>query len=115
MTASPPLLSRVTRSNLVRQGLVTAIWRQGGCTLYDAVTGRPIARLRPTGHDDIVEVLWPAGPGVWRQIGDFGGIAKPLDQALDYVSNNMIIQQGLISDIVSNLLQMIFAPRKNTR
>lgn len=57
-----------------------------GYSLYSAATRAPIARLRPTGQGDAVEVLWWRR-GRWATIGDFGGVILPLDRALDYIAN----------------------------
>jgi hypothetical protein len=84
------MLSRLQRSNLIRSGIVTLAWRRGGYSLYDASTGRPLARLRLTGHADTVEILFPASHG-WRPVGDFGGIVLPVDQAIRYVADNLMI------------------------
>ena len=40
-----------------RHGPVAAEWRNKGYTLVNAGTGRPLARLRPCGRDDLMEVL----------------------------------------------------------
>jgi hypothetical protein len=87
MSASTDLLPRIRSSNLVRGGRVTVHRRRGGYSLYGPDGAWPIARLRPTGVSDDVEVLYPAARG-WRPIGDFGGVAKPLDEALDYIENS---------------------------
>jgi hypothetical protein len=57
------------------------------CTCYHPLfLFRPIARLRPTGDGDKVEVLWWNGER-WGASGPFGVAAMPLDQALDYVAS----------------------------
>ena len=84
MAASADLLSRLQASNLIRTGLVTVHHRSGGYSLYASHTDQPVARLRPTGSGDFVEMLYPAQRGRWRQIGDFGGGVLSLDKALEY-------------------------------
>ncbi len=71
----------------MRDGLVTVHRRSGGYSLLGPDGVWPIARLRPTGVGDYVEVLCPAARG-WRRIGDFGGVVMPLDQALDYIATS---------------------------
>ncbi|MBM4069901.1 MAG: DUF3024 domain-containing protein [Planctomycetes bacterium] len=59
-----------------------------GYSLFRADNGKPIARLRPTGKDDQVEVMWWSHRDKWDQIGDFGPMVMPLDEALDYVARD---------------------------
>ena len=54
-------------------------------TFFCEDNGRPIARLRPTGKSDLVEVMWWSHRDKWEQIGDFGPIVMSLDKALKYV------------------------------
>ena len=56
-----------------------------GYTLYSLKTGGPVARFRPTGQDDQVQVLWWRR-GAWGRPGDFGPVILPLDQALELVA-----------------------------
>ena len=56
-----------------------------GDTLYSRRTGGPVARLRPTGQDDRVQVLWWRTEA-WAAPGDFGPVVMPLDQALEFVA-----------------------------
>ena len=55
-----------------RRGSVAAEWRNKGYTLVRADTGRPLARLRPYGRDDLMEILywslWEAALGTGRPI-----------------------------------------------
>ena len=57
-----------------------------GYSLLSARTGVPIARLRPTGKGDKVQVLWWNGER-WAASGPFGVVTMPLDDALDYVAH----------------------------
>jgi len=56
-----------------------------GYSLLSARTGAPIARLRPTGEADMVQVLWWNGER-WGGSGPFGIATMPLDKALDYIA-----------------------------
>jgi hypothetical protein len=59
-----------------------------GYSLFHEETGEPLARLRPTGADDRVEVLYWGYRERWEPIGDFGGIRMPLDEALVYIAED---------------------------
>ena len=52
-----------------------------GYTLYSRRSGGQVARLRPTGEGDDVQVLWWRG-GAWAAPGDFGPVIMPLGGAL---------------------------------
>jgi hypothetical protein len=54
-----------------------------GYSLFRADNGRPVARLRPTGKGDQVEVMWWSHRDKWDQIGDFGPMVMLLDEALE--------------------------------
>lgn len=90
MTADDDFLTRIEHFNQARGGGVVVERRQGGYTLHHQASGAPIARLRPTGKADQVTVLYWSHRGKWSQVGDFGGITLPLDQALAYVAENAI-------------------------
>ena len=62
--------------------------RSKGYSLFLEEDGRPLARLRPTGNSDEVEVLWWSYRDKWESIGDLGGIILPLEEALDYVAKD---------------------------
>jgi len=56
-----------------RRGPLSAERRNRGYTLYHAGSGAPVARLRPTGQDDRVEVLyWSLWKEKWANAGPFG-------------------------------------------
>ncbi len=57
-----------------------------GYTLYSRRTGAPVARLRPTGQDDKVQVLWWRR-GAWGDPGPFGREIMPLDEALEFIAS----------------------------
>ena len=50
--------------------------------------GHPIARLRPTGDGDRVEVMRRSHRGKWEEIGDFGPMVMPVNDALDYIARD---------------------------
>jgi hypothetical protein len=56
-----------------------------GYSLFSARTGAPIARLRPTGEADLVQVLWWNGER-WGGSGPFGIATMSLDKALDHIA-----------------------------
>jgi hypothetical protein len=65
--------------------------RNRGYSLLHANTGAPIARLRPTGRDDRVELLyWSSWKQKWAPTGPFGRIVLSLDDAL-----RVIAQEGI--------------------
>ena len=58
---------------------------RGGYTLHRLHTGKPVARLRPTGKGDRVQVLWWRRE-TWGDPGPFGREVMPLDDALDFIA-----------------------------
>jgi hypothetical protein len=70
-----------------RKAPVAAEWRNKGYTLFHAETGAPIARLRPYGRDDLMEILyWSSWKQHWAPTGPFGKTVVPLDQALRIIA-----------------------------
>src|SRR3954470_13116505 len=78
----------------MRERIAAPPWPRGGVavtranrgyTLYSRRTGGPVARLRPTGKADNVQVLWWCREA-WATPGDFGPLILPLDKALDFVA-----------------------------
>jgi hypothetical protein len=67
------------------RGGVEVVRANRGYTLYSRRTGGPVARLRPTGQDDEVQVLWWRNDA-WAAPGDFGPVVMPLDQALQFIA-----------------------------
>jgi hypothetical protein len=67
------------------RGGVEVVRATRGYTLYTRRTGGPVARLRPTGQDDRVQVPWWRNES-WAAPGDFGPVVMPLDQALEFVA-----------------------------
>jgi hypothetical protein len=79
-----------------RRAHVTAEWRNKGYTLLHADTGRPIARLRPYGRDDLMEIFyWSLWKERWRPVGPFGQTVAPLDEALDIIAGEPIFWVGI--------------------
>jgi hypothetical protein len=67
------------------RGGVEVVRANRGYTLYSLRTGAPVARLRPTGKGDDVQVLWWRREG-WGNPGPFGREVMPLDQALLFIA-----------------------------
>ena len=67
------------------RGGVDVVRANRGYTLYSRRTGDPVARFRPTGQDDQVQVLWWRRE-TWGSPGGFGPVILPLDQALEFVA-----------------------------
>jgi len=72
MAKSDPMLARIRAFDRAKGGGVAVERASKGYSLFSVETGAPIARLRPTGSDDEVEILWWRH-GRWGSIGDFGG------------------------------------------
>jgi hypothetical protein len=76
-----PIIQRIENFHC-RRGQLLAERRNRGYTLYRASSGALVARLRPTGQDDRVEVLyWSLWKERWSKTGPFGRTILPLDQA----------------------------------
>lgn len=82
------LLARIEAFDARRGGKVLVKKVAKGYPLFRADNGKPVARLRPTGKDDKVEVMWWSHRDKWDRIGDFGGMVMPLDEALAYVAKD---------------------------
>jgi hypothetical protein len=80
------ILRRIERFPF-RRAPVAAQRRNRGYTLVHAHTGDPIARLRPTGRDEDVELLyWSSWKQRWAPFGPFGRTVVPLDEALRVIA-----------------------------
>ncbi|MFQ5401670.1 MAG: hypothetical protein ACE5E7_18990 [Anaerolineae bacterium] len=88
MKKSDPLLERIEAYNEAQGGGVLIRRASKGYSLFVEEDGSPIARLRPTGNGDEVEVLYWSHRERWESIGDFGGERMPLDEALDFVAED---------------------------
>src|SRR5438094_598755 len=83
-------LARIEAFDEAKGGGVVIQKAARGYSLFRADTGWPLARLRPTGQDDQVEVLWWSHRDKWQQIGDFGPMLMALDDALQYIAKDPI-------------------------
>jgi hypothetical protein len=86
MAKTDPILDRIRAFDRVKGGGVLVERVNKGYSLFSAATGGPIARLRPTGTGDEVEVLWWRRER-WAPFGAFGHLVLPLDQALDCIAS----------------------------
>jgi hypothetical protein len=84
------IFERIVAFNESAGGGVRIQRQSNGVSLYREDNGRPIARLRPFGEGDSVEVLWWSHRGKWEQIGDLGPMVMSLDEALDYISKDSV-------------------------
>jgi hypothetical protein len=85
MAGKPDALrERIAAFAFARSG-VAVVRANRGYTLYSHRTGGPVARLRPTGRDDTVQVLWWRSDA-WAAPGDFGPVIMPLDEALEFIA-----------------------------
>lgn len=84
------MLARIEAYNEAKGGGVVIQKASKGYSLFREDNGRPIARLRPTGKGDQVEVMWWSHRDKWDQIGDFGPMVMSLDEALEYVAKDPI-------------------------
>lgn len=87
---SDPIIQRIVAFRCVR-GQLFAERRNRGYTLYHANSGAPVARFRPTGRGDRVEVLfWSLWSETWKAAGPFGRTVLSLDDALQYIEEEDI-------------------------
>jgi hypothetical protein len=85
-----PIIRRI-ESFRCRRGQLLAERRNRGYTLYRASSSALVARLRPTGQDDRVEVLYYSlWKERWTKAGPFGGTVLPLDHALKFIASEDI-------------------------
>jgi hypothetical protein len=79
-----------------RRAPVAAEWRKKGYTLLHARTRHPIARLRPLGRDDLLEIFyWSSWKQRWAPAGPFGRTAAPIDEALRIIACEPIFWAGV--------------------
>jgi hypothetical protein len=76
MTTHDPMRERIEAFNHARGGGVRVNKAGRGYTLVSGRTGLPLARLRPTGDSDKVQVLWWNGQR-WGASGPFGIATDP--------------------------------------
>ena len=84
----------MAKADAMRERIAAHPWPRGGVevvranrgyTLYSRPTGSQVARLRPTGKGDDVQVLWWRR-NAWGAPGDFGPVIMPLNEALSFVA-----------------------------
>src|SRR5215216_3202825 len=73
-----------------RRGGVEVVRANRGYTLYSLRTGGPVARLRPTGKADHVQVLWWRREA-WGNPAPLGREVMPLDQALAFIAGESFL------------------------
>ena len=86
MAKHDTMLERIRAFDRTRGGGVVVERVNKGYSLFSAATGAPIARLRPTGTGDEVEIFWWRRER-WASFGAFGRLTLPLDRALDCVAS----------------------------
>lgn len=87
---SNEILERIVAFNEAQGGGVRIEKRSNGYSLFRMDNGRPIARLRPSKREDLVEVLWWSHRGKWEQIGDMGPMTMSLEAALEYIARDPV-------------------------
>jgi hypothetical protein len=87
MAKHDPMRERIEAFNRARGGGVRVNTVAGGYTLVSERTGLPLARLRPTGDGDKVQVLWWNGQR-WGASGPFGIATMTLDRALNHIASD---------------------------
>jgi hypothetical protein len=87
-TAPDPLLAWIEAFAAGNGGGVVVRKGGGGYSLFRESSGRPVVRFRPTGVADAVEVKWWSRRDRWDDVGDFGPMVLPLDQALAYLAED---------------------------
>ena len=88
MTKPDPYLASIEAFNLKKSGGVTVTKVRNGYNLYHTATDAPIARLNPTGSNDDMRIRFWAYRERRQDVGDFGGIILPLEQALEEIATN---------------------------
>ena len=83
-----PLLDRIEAFVADKGGGVVVRKVGGGYSMFHESSGRAVSRFRPTGAGDAVEVKWWSHRDRWDDIGDFGPMVLPLDQALTYLAED---------------------------
>ena len=87
---SDPIIQRIESFPCCR-GQLAAERRNRGYTLYRAGSATPVARLRPTGQNDRVEILyWSLWRERWTSTGPFGRTILPIEDALRFIASEDI-------------------------
>jgi hypothetical protein len=87
MAKHDPMRERIEAFNHARGGGVRVNKAGRGYTLVSERTGLPLAKLKPSGDSDKVQVLWWNGQR-WGASGPFGIATMTLDRALDYIASD---------------------------
>ena len=78
------------------KGALLAERRNRGYTLYHVASGVPVARLRPSGRNNSLEVLyWSAWKERWCATGPFGRTILPIEKALQFIAHEDIFWTAL--------------------
>jgi hypothetical protein len=80
-----PIIQCVEQFRCFR-GALFAERRNRGYTLYDARSGAPVARLRPTGRDRFEVLYWSLWKERWAATGPFGRTVLPISDALQFIA-----------------------------
>ncbi len=84
------IVQRIERFRFPRGAVIPECCNRG-YTLYHALSGAPVARLRLTGRDDSVKVLyWSAWKKRWTAVGPFGKTVLSVDDALHLIAHEDI-------------------------
>jgi hypothetical protein len=81
-----PMLARIQAFDRAKGGGGVVERINKGYSLFSADTGAPIARLRPIGTEDKVEIRWWRRER-WAPFGAFGRLVLPLEAALECISS----------------------------
>ncbi|MCM8738565.1 hypothetical protein M5E06_31085 [Azospirillum sp. A1-3] len=84
MLTTDPVLERIAAYPWPRGGLTVRRINRG-YSLFSTRTGAPVARLRPLGETNRVEVLWWRREA-WGPAGPFGAVFD-LDEALAFIAD----------------------------
>ena len=85
------------------RGGVEVVRANRGYTLYSRRTDGPVARLRPTGDGDKVQVMWWRGTA-WAAPGDFGPVIMPHQPSSRiYCHGKLLLDQCLRSTTSQNV------------
>ena len=90
MTDIDPVLARVEAFNKGAGGGVTVDKHRGCYILTLTETDAPVARLKPEGPGDQMRVQYWSWRGRWKDVGDFGPLVLPLDEALETIATTEI-------------------------
>lgn len=84
MALTDPILERIAASAWPYGGVTVQRVRRG-YSLFSTRTGAPVARLRPVGDGDRVEILWWRREA-WGPVGMFGTVLG-LEEALAFIAD----------------------------